>query len=1034
MVVLPAAVYAQPAVQAPPTGEAPPPAAAASDTAASADGGIGNEETIVVTGSRIRRPNLQSTVPVTSVSGQEFFETGSVAIGDTLNQLPALRSTFSQANSTRFLGTTGLNLLDLRGLGTARTLVLVNGRRHVGSDILNNAVSPDTNTIPTDLIERVDVVTGGNSAVYGSDAVAGVVNFVLKNNFDGLQVRGQSGISTYGDAGARYASVLAGKNFADGRGNIAVNLEYARQDRFSASDRPNLRTTSAFVVVDTDPASAVNGADGTPDRQFFRDIRSATIAPGGQLGFASPTGACGRDSNGAAYTCGFLFQPDGTLVPQTGTRVGLAPNGNFVGGNGSNNREGQILGILPQQDRYSFNALGHFDVSPAFVPFFEAKYVRINTVGSQSGPAFFQGANFGDDPANNRERPRLDNPFLTAQARTLITQQLLAANPAADVSDSGRFTLRENLLDLGIRQEASRRETYRAVVGVRGDFNDDWNYELSANYGVFKERTKVEGNLNVQRFLLGLDSTRNAAGQIVCRSQIDPSAAIDYVGGQPAILARDVAACVPVNPFGSGNISQAARNYSLSDTTSVGKITQLDISGFVNGDTSQLFSLPGGPIAFSLGGEYRRETNYFVADPLVAQGYTFYNSLPLFDPPSFQVKELFGEIRVPLVKDVPFLQELTLSGSGRVSDYKGAVGTVYAYNGGVDWTPVNGLRLRGAYSRSVRAPNLSELYAAQSQNFTPAPDDPCSARNIGTGSATRAANCAAAGIPTSYDYVYTSSLEIRSGGNPNLQAEKSDSYTVGGVFTPAFAPGLSLTADYFDITVNKVISSVDAQDILNNCYDSPTLTNPFCGSFTRQGATGTGPVGEQPFRVIEGSLLTSVLNFAKLKTRGIDVELAYTRQVEGVGQINARVAYTHVFQNDQFLDPSQPNYADRLLLELGNPRDAANFNLGVKRGAVGISYQGRYIGKQVLNTYEDLFSVQGRAPENADYASSRFYKAVVYHDVRIAFDASDKFNIYGGVDNALNKKVQFGGSGVGDGTGIYEPKGRYMYVGVVAKY
>ncbi len=189
-----------------------------------------NLETIVVTGSRISRPGLTSTVPITTISGKSLLESGIISVGDVLNKLPSLRSTYSQANSTRFLGTAGLNLLDLRGLGTQRTLVLVNGRRHVGGDILNNAVSPDTNTFPTDLIERVDIVTGGNSAIYGSDAIAGVVNFILKQNYSGIELRGQGGTSNYGDANSYYASLLAGTNFAGGKGNVAVNFEYARQD------------------------------------------------------------------------------------------------------------------------------------------------------------------------------------------------------------------------------------------------------------------------------------------------------------------------------------------------------------------------------------------------------------------------------------------------------------------------------------------------------------------------------------------------------------------------------------------------------------------------------------------------------------------------------------------------------------------------------------------------------------------------------------------------------------------------------------
>src|SRR6478672_11964986 len=205
---------------------------------------------ITVTGTRIRSPNLTSPLPVSSVGGQEFFQTGNVSVGDKLAELPQIAGTFTQANSTRFLGTGGLNLLDLRGLGTQRTLVLVNGRRHVGGDVLNTGVSTDVNTIPTDLIDRVDVVTGGNSAVYGSDAIAGVVNFVLKTDYEGIQLRGQGGLSKYGDAGSYFVSGLVGKNFAGGRGNIAVNAEFAQQEQYFGSARPFIATNSGFLTVD----------------------------------------------------------------------------------------------------------------------------------------------------------------------------------------------------------------------------------------------------------------------------------------------------------------------------------------------------------------------------------------------------------------------------------------------------------------------------------------------------------------------------------------------------------------------------------------------------------------------------------------------------------------------------------------------------------------------------------------------------------------------------------------------------------------
>ena len=1002
-------------------------------------------DTIVVTGSRIRRPNLESGAPIATVSGAEFFQTGKVSVGDILNELPQLATTFSQQQSTRFLGTRGLNLIDLRNLGTQRTLVLVNGRRHVAGDVLNSGVSPDINTFPTDLIESVDVITGYGSSVYGSDAIAGAVNFKLKDKYEGVQVRGQSGVSQYGDGGNQYVSILAGTNFADGRGNIAANVEYARQGKYFASKRPKLRQANGLVVVDSDIGTS---SDSTADRVFLRDIRSSTISLGGLYNVANP-GGCGRDATGAAYNCVYFFQPDGTLTQQTGQRVGLAPNGSFLGGNGYSGREGDLVGLSPRLERYSANLLGHFEISNAFVPFFEAKYVRSIAQGSQSGPFFTQGTTLGD-PAiatalGNREQIRLDNPYLTAQARAQITA-LRAANGQAS-TDATRVTIRRNWLDFGIRDERIVRETYRGVAGVRGTFNDDWSYEVSANYGEHHEKNKIISNVNVQRYLLGIDTVRNAAGQIVCRSQINPAAALGALtddNGDPRTvandpyLAADIAACQPINPFGQGTLSQAARDYVTVNSRASGKITQFVGSGFVSGDLSQLFELPGGPIGFSIGAEYRRETLRYELDDLTQQGYAFYNAIPSFSAPSFEVKEVFGELLVPILKDVPFFKELTLSGSGRISDYKGATGTVYSYGGQVIWRPIDDIRFRGSYQRAIRAPNLTELYSAQGQNFAPAPNDPCSARNLNAGSSTRTANCAAAGRPAGYDFVYTQSLNILSGGNPNLTEETSDNYTAGVVVTPTFVPGLSLTVDYFDITVNKVIASIDAQTILNNCYDSSDLNNPFCGLFTRAGATG-GPQGEIPFQVLEGSLLASTFNFAKLKARGIDAELAYRHDF---GSISAgfRANYTRFLQRDDFTDPTDPSFADRILSEAGTPKDRLTANLDATVGKFTFGYQFRWIGKQVFGAAENTYSVNGEDPQNPDYSDPRFYGNVFYHDIRAELAINDEFAIYGGVDNLTNRFGPFGSTGIGasadnvGNTGLFENKGRSFYTGIRAKF
>lgn len=1015
---------------------------------------------ITITGTRIRRPNLESALPVTSIGGQEFFQTGNISIGDKLAELPSIRSTITQANSTRFLGTAGLNQLDLRGLNPVRTLVLVNGRRHVGGDVTLTGVVPDTNTFPTDLIERVDVVTGANSAVYGSDAIAGVANFVLKQDYDGILLRGQGGISKYNDAGAFFVSGLAGTNFSGGRGNVAVNAEYARQNQYFASSRPHLARQTAFLATDSDPS----GSDGVPDATLFRDVRSGSLTNTGIVRFGgNANNNCGTDTTGAYYPCVFIFNPDGTLMPATGIRAGLV-NGSFLGGNSENFRSGRQFQLAPDLERINVNLIGHFEVTRALVPFVEAKYSRTKTSGTgNSGPAFIQGTTlvgaFGEPLG--REAVRLDNPFWNPQALAIVCQQRAAqTTPQSCSNPATRISIRENLQGFGARVEDATRETYRIVGGLRGDFNDDWNYEISLNYGQLKESTKILGNLDVQRFALGNDAVLNpATGQIVCASQLgiravglpvdDPNAA--------ARLANDIAACVPINPFG-GQFTPAMVDYATTDTVSRGKITQFDALAYVSGDTSKFFNLWGGPIGFVIGAEHREDDLFFKADPQVELGYTFYNALQTFNAEKSKVNEAFGEIRLPILKDRPFFNELEVSAAARVSDYSiGNTGTVWAYNGSAVWSPFDGLRFRGNYGRSVRAPNQVELFSPLGQNFAPGFADPCSSVNIGAGSTNRAANCAAAGRPggtdatlnpsTStqpapnptgpYDYRYSESLTIRSGGNSLLEAEKSDSWTAGFVATPKFLPGFSLSADYYNIKVKNVITGVAAQTIVDNCYDLPA-GNAFCDLFQRAPASGTGPSGEQGFRIVEGSLIQGPINFAKLVAKGIDVEVAYRRNIPNIGRFDSRLTWTHVLNRSDFTDPTTPDFEDVIVGknggELGDPRDAFNWNSTLQHGRFTLGYQMRYLSEMYVNSYEDTNEVQGRPAENPDVTDILKYPARFYHDLRLGIDVGPKYNFYLGVDNVTNVKPPYDLNGIGGFSGIYDARGRFFYAGFSAKF
>jgi len=1035
---------------------------------------------IVVTGSRIARPNLESTVPITSIAGESFFQQGRNNIGDTLNDLPQLRSTFAQQNPGLGIGIAGLNLLDLRGLGTQRTLVLVNGRRHVAADILNNAVSPDIATIPNDLIQRIDIVTGGNSAIYGSDAIAGVVNFVLRKDYDGLQMRAAVGITEEGYGGNQFVSGMYGKNFADGRGNITLHAEYSRANRIFASDIEQGRRNENFGVIDLDNAAtgAVNGGDGFPDRAYFTDLRSTTIhfrglipinqrsdnalTPGfeaGRCGNATIANNGPTNSLGSPFNCTYFFNEQGRLTEQTGTRFGTGINSGINGGNGQTGREGQSVSVLPLLQRYNLNLLGRFEFSEAAELFVEAKWARVTAKGNNAGPSFNQGTGGTTD---FREWPRIDNPFLNPDDRTLLANLILTSGcrsdlqvtcPAAgnltatDIANINNgsycFVNSRNMLDVGLRDSKFQRDTWRVVGGLRGNFNDDWNYEVSLNYGRFDEVSKAEGSLDRQRFALAMDAGRNPiTGQIQCRSQFDPASAVQLVGfAAPAAdnatrLAADIAACVPYNPFGEGDNSRSIAYFS-SPFRADASLTQLVVSGFVSGDLSQLFELPAGPIKFALGGEYREEKALYRQDTFTARGFRNAVSIPLFSPPTFKVSEAFGELQIPLLKDT-FIHELTLSGAGRVAKYQGDVGTVYSYNAGVDFAPIEDVRFRANYSRAVRAPNVSETGFPLVPNFFNNFQDPCNPANLGTG--VRATNCAAdLGALLGNLTNIAQSLPIVSGSNPNLISESSDSYTYGVVVRPSFIPGLTLSVDYYDITVNNIISTVGVQTLVNQCYDSATLNNVFCGQFTRWRGPGTGPLGEVPGRILGNSLISAPINFAARVRQGLDTNISYN-QTFGKIKFNADLIYTHNFKISNFHDPTNPTFETRQLKQLGDPKDEFRLDMEVEYDAFTFGYRLRYIGPLYFNTFPTLFPLNGLQPTDVDAFPRTQFPSVMYHDVRFDFeiDRGDKGGellFYFGIDNLFDKGVPQGAAtATGAGSAIYNFAGRSFYSGIRARF
>lgn len=1006
---------------------------------------------IVVTGTRIARPTLDSSVPLTSVTPDDIQGTGEISLGDALNDLPSLRSTFSSGNSSRFIGTAGLSLLDLRGLGTDRTLVLVNGRRHVTSTPGDNGF--DVNTVPTDLVQRIDIITGGNSAVYGSDAVAGVVNFILRRDFDGIQARGQAGISERGDRGNYFLSLLAGQNFADGRGNIAVSAEYTRQQPLYFRNRDAL--TGAFSgrcqyqltdVTTGEPAAG----DGIPDNTFLCGIKNASISSGGTVGPIDPASSTTRR---------FLrFDQSGNIFVDTpGLAFSNVGSGNQQGGFGATLR--QTGSLLAEVDRVAVNVLGHFDVSDAFKPFVEAKFVR-TTVSGEGQPSFFTSV------PGTLGGPAIscNNPFLNAGSLATLQSFGFCTNVATGTLPLQRFND-----DFGGRRFEGNRDTYRIVAGVEGDFNDDWRYEVAVNYGRFEAFGRNTNNLllfdldgNPAGFNLAVDAVRNAAGQIVCRVNADADPTNDSPG------------CVPINVFGEGSPSRAALDFVSADGTTDEFASQLVASAFISGDLSQVFELPGGPISFAIGAEYREEKASIDFDELTSSGGTFLNALQDFNPPKLTVKELYGELQFPLLENAPFARELVVTLAGRVSDYNNSTGTVYAYNIQGVYAPIDDIRFRVAYATSVRAPTQGDLFSPQSENFAQLAD-PCDTANILAGP-NRVANCAAAGVPavanaalatacagTAFTVLpgqpfinctaRTSSTGFVSGGNPTLREERGKSLTVGLVLEPRFLPGLNLTVDYYDIQVNSLIAALGAQQILNLCYDADNgLNSPFCATVSRDPATGL---------FNEPAVISGGVNFAKQETSGIDFDLSYRRTFDNGDRLQVRAIVTHVLELNNFLDPTVPILPNRQLSELGDPQWAGSFNVSYDFGDFDLLYTARYIGKQTIGAYETQNSYTGLcpasgvtpntggingtavpctagtlvrvAPNNLDAFDRINYPDVLYHDFRIGFDVQEKYRFYAGVSNILDRQPPLGLLGTAGGD-PFDTFGRNFFFGFEAEF
>lgn len=959
------------------------------DQTVTADPNATSEPEIVVTGTRVPRPDYAYSNPVTSVTSEALEYSGETNVTDFLTSLPALTNSTDSNDSSGAntgIGGTGLNLLNLRNLGTDRTLVLVNGRRHVSS--VPGSAAVDVATIPVELIDRIDVSTGGASAVYGADGVSGVVNFILKDDYEGFGLRAQDSWTELGGAGDSFVSGIWGVNSAGGRANLTIAGEYSHEGRLTTQQRRFTRN-GQWTDFFQNPAE-VGGPDdpNVPDNVPIRDARISFLGAGGAFD-TDFDGNPDFDGAGAPWDFGLSVDDAGSFA-QGGSGLPLPE---------------LFTDILPEVDRYVANAMFHYDFSPGLRFYTELKYV--NTQSFSLGQATFDQLLAVD----------VDNPFVPA-------------NVAQAANDAGSPLILFNRYnnDLGQRGEDITRETIRAVFGFSGDISDHLQFDVSAVYG---ETSTEAHNLNDRwndRFAAAIDVVDVDPGpgqDLRCRIDVGPIGnASDWNYNDPFGLGIAMptptsftpgpnSGCVPLNIFGDGAPSQAAIDWVTLDTTDKSQITQSVVTGYVHGDLDQWIHLQGGSAGFAAGVEYRQETSASQFDPRDQTGLTFFNVLPN-SRGNFHVFEAFAELDLPLLRHQPFADSLAVDAAVRFSNYT-TVGTTTSWKVGLVYAPIADITFRSTLAEAVRAPNIGELFDPGGQDFQFI-NDPCDINVLNQGTTFREANCATilSGLgvdPTTFHDPNATNIDGITHGNRDLQEETADTFTVGVIVRPHWIQGLTLSADWYDIELSNAINTLDPQDIADQCVDSPDINNMFCDAITRRGTDG----GIDTF-------VREPVNVAKFTTSGIDFSVAYQfAPFDGAwGNFGVRLVGNHLdeltFVN---LPGSVPTPSDG---DPGAPEWQANLDVVWQRGPLTVNYGFNYFSE----TRRFDRNVVAAEPDVAE----RRYLWIdprATHDVQVRWDFSDAFTLYGGVNNIGNQLPDIGQTYFPVGA-----EGRTFYVGVNA--
>lgn len=1063
------------------------PAFAQDDTTTAAE----EEESIVVTGSRLRRDPVNAATPLIQVQREALINSGEANIVDYLADIPALQNSIVPEDTTGSgLGDGGLSLLNLRNLGSIRTLVLVDGRRHVGSG--QGAPQVDIDTIPRLLIDNVEVVTGGASAIYGADAIGGVVNFILRRDFEGLEFDAvYAQINQDGQFNQRYSGLWGSSGLND-RLHVYIAAEYEASEEVMDRDIDWQRENCTMLNRDTDPNAAT--PDGVFDTIPLCGLRTYSRPFGGLLTLshntaASPAGdpdipnsPCSLTSLGT--NC-FLPDPPFSYQFQTDGTPYLVDYGTYrdengalrttsVGGSGDELwRFGDSR--LPEAEAFRFQTGGNFDILPNIELFGELKAVQESTLDNFQ-PAFFDIIMYGDStvtPGNNYNSAwnqlhsygngqaelwslnqwvfnGVGNPFVDPAIMTLIND-----NARGGVGDP-RAQIRFFTDDLGSRPQENTRDVWRGVLGLRGDldqlaFINNFQWEVGYTQGSTSDENVEGKTIDVERLTYATDAVVDTlgevngnAGETVCRVQLLNAQAVPLVD-QAALFNgvfqlmdptdERITGCVPVSLFGSGGLAPAY-DYIVTSQRWTHLDEQKDFMAFFSGDTWDFWG--AGPIGVAGGYEWREElfSGDFFADP---NRLLFANLLPSYPRSDFHVNEVFAELNIPILSGLPAAESIEFNAAYRYSDYSTGV-TTDTWSTTGTWRISQDIMLTGSYGFSVRAPSLGELYSPQGQTFLALVDN-CSSTVIAaanpTVAANRTANCEAVwpGIISSgyTDPQPNSTNNGRSGGNPGLLDEESTSYTYSVALTPRFIPNFALRFDYYDIEIVNVIAALTLQQIMNNCVDGDSPNLSACALLTREDNNSDG---NYDFAANDGEVvdfLQSPVNYANFRARGIDFTARYAFDLANVigadwGSIDYSLRGSWQLQRDNATDPVNPQNITELDSTIGNPHVRLLSSLTWSNDRLALTWEVDWQSAQEIIDEDDW----AKDPDQRD-RDLIDTEPFTQHDFMGRFNLNDNVSFRAGVINAFDEEptVQAIGAGIGDNFDLF---GRRFFVGLTLRH